>query len=73
MFIPVVPGWDSGTVMPSPFFQSGTFSMNASIVDGVGFGAGLSPLLWALDWIQLGAMSWPAILEDCIPPSVVAL
>jgi hypothetical protein len=74
MFIPVVTvGKDSGTVMPSPFFQSGTSSMNASIVDGVGFGAGLSLLLWALDWIHLGAMSWPAILEDCIPPSVVAL
>ena len=43
MFIPVVPGGgtDGRTVMPSPFFQSGPSSMNASIVDGVGFGAGL--------------------------------
>lgn len=74
MFIPVVPAENGGgTFMPSPFFQSGMSSMNASVVDGVGFGAGLSLLLWALDWIQLGTMSWPAILEDCIPPSVVAL
>ncbi len=72
MFIPVVPGEKGdSTVMPSPFFQSGTSSMNASVVDGVGFGAGLSLLLWALDWIHLGVMSWPAILEDCVPPSVV--
>lgn len=75
MFIPVVPGGskDGGTVMPSPFFQSGMSSMNASIVDGVGFGAGLSLLLWALHWIHLGEMPWPAILEDCVPPSTIPL
>ena len=73
MFIPVVSGGsnDGGTVMPSPFFQPGMSSMNASIVDGVGFGAGLSLLLWALDWIHLGEMPWPAILEDCVPPNVI--
>jgi hypothetical protein len=59
--------------MPSPFFQSGMSSMNASIVDGVGFGAGLSLLLWALDWIHLGEMPWPAILEDCVPPNAIPL
>jgi hypothetical protein len=75
MFIPVVPGGreDGGTVMPSPFFQSAISSMNASIVDGVGFGAGLSLLLWALDWIHLGKMPWPAMLEDCVPPNVIPL
>lgn len=69
MLIPVLPvkGTD-GTAMPSPFFQSGSSSLNTVLVDGVGFGAGLSLLLWALDWIQLGEMPWPAILEDCIPP-----
>ncbi len=71
MFIPVVPGAEPDrTWMPSPFFLSGQSSMNSSIVDGVGFGAGLSLLLWALDWIQLGEMPWPVILEDCIPPSI---
>lgn len=71
MFIPVVSAEESGrTWMPSPFFDPQHSKMHSSIVDGVGFGAGLSLLLWALDWIQLGTMPWPAILEDCIPPSV---
>jgi hypothetical protein len=71
MFIPVVSQEGSNeTWMPSPFFLLEQSRMNSSIVDGVGFGAGLSILLWALDWIQLGEMPWPAILEDCIPPSV---
>jgi hypothetical protein len=70
MLIPVVPSEDRETTsMPSPFFLSGRSSMNSRIVRGVGFGAGLSLLLWALDWIQLGEMPWPTILEDCIPPS----
>lgn len=75
MFIPVVPSGnnDGRTVMPSPFYQSDISGMNASVVDGVGFGAGLSLLLWALDWIQLGQMPWPAILEDCVPPNVIPL
>jgi hypothetical protein len=73
--IPVVTSGsrDGGMVMPSPFFQPGMSSMNASIVDGVAFGAGLSLLLWALDWIHLGEMPWPAILEDCIHPNSIPL
>jgi hypothetical protein len=54
--------------MPSPFFNHKRSKMNACIVDGVGFGAGLAALLWALDWIQLGEMPWADILEDCVFP-----
>lgn len=69
LFIPVMPDQSDkgGTAMPLPFFQSDLSRMNATIVDGVGFGAGLSLLLWALDWIHLGEMPWPDILRDCIP------
>jgi hypothetical protein len=56
--------------MPSPFFLDGSSRIHSSIVDGVGFAAGLSILLWALEWIRLGEMPWAEILEDCIPPSV---
>lgn len=70
MCIPVVSlGTDDRTNMPSPFFLPGASVLHTSIVDGVGFGAGLSMLLWALDWIELGTMPWPEILEDCIPPN----
>lgn len=73
MFIPVIPDdAPNSTFMPSPFFDSDTSRMHASVVDGVAFGAGLSLLLWALDWIQLGQMPWPALLEDCIPPSTTS-
>jgi hypothetical protein len=69
MWIPVMPGAGGQMDMPSPFFQLKSSSPSAVIVDKVGFGAGLSLLLWALDWIQLGKMPWPAILKDCIPPT----
>ncbi len=69
MFIPVIAEPEKNSSWtPSPFFLDGLSSMHTSVVDGLGFGAGLSFLLWALDWIQLGEMSWPAILEECIPP-----
>jgi len=72
MFIPVVPGHEPDKMgCPSPFFQSGISQLNSVIVPGVGFGAGLSLLLWALNWIVLGEMPWPAILEDCIPPPII--
>ena len=67
--IPVDPG--DGQQQPfvaSPFFLCNQSKMIHCTVDGVGFGVGLSFLLWALDWIQLDKMPWRAILEDCIPP-----
>jgi hypothetical protein len=69
MFIPVISAAEPDTSWtPSPFYLDGQSSMHSSIVDGLGFGAGLSFLLWALDWIQLGEMAWPHILEECIRP-----
>lgn len=71
MFIPVQKREDAdATWMPSPFFIEGLSGIHSSIVDEVGFGAGLSILLWALEWIRLGEMPWAAILEDCIPPYI---
>jgi len=48
----------------SPFFVPG---VSASIVHTApqrAFGIGLTLLLWALDWIRLGAMSWPPLVVD---------
>jgi hypothetical protein len=71
MYIPVMYQEDSdSTWMPSPFFIPEKSGVHSSVVDGVAFGAGLSILFWALDWIQLGEMPWPDILEDCIPPKI---
>jgi hypothetical protein len=51
--------------MPSPFLVEGSLMIPQKVPE-VGYGAGIFILLWALDWIRLGEMHWPAILNDCI-------
>jgi hypothetical protein len=69
LLLPTFATEDKGQIaIPSPFLLLEQSTMNPVQMDGVGFGAGLSFLLWALDWIQLGQMPWPKILGDCTYP-----
>jgi hypothetical protein len=51
--------------MPSPFLIAGSLLI-PQVVQQVGYGSGIFLLLWALDWLQLGEMPWPLILNDAI-------
>ena len=53
-------------IWESPFYIPGRSRLNTMKVDGIAFGIGLSSLLYALDWIQLGKMQWGRIFCDAL-------
>jgi hypothetical protein len=46
----------------SPFFMPAKSTFLCHVGKGIAFGVGLCTLLYALDWIQLGAMRWQNIV-----------
>jgi len=54
-------------VQPKWFFEDGC-DLQSLVTKEVSFGVGLAILLTALDYIQLGMLPWPAIVNDAIYP-----
>ncbi|KAA3656345.1 MAG: hypothetical protein DWQ04_31385 [Chloroflexi bacterium] len=66
VILPVLPNNDESRSLRSPFFIEGKSLYHPIVVDGVAFGIGLLSLMAALDWIQLGVMSWHKILVNAL-------
>lgn len=67
LLLPAIQNTKTGSGdISSPFHIPTRSHFSPVRVMGNGFGVGLACLLWALDWIQLGEMPWPAILKDCL-------
>lgn len=59
--------WDEASQLAdfaSPFFIPGLKRPTAALAPDIAFGVGLCDLLYALDWIDLGAMNWQQIILD---------
>lgn len=48
----------------SPFYIPNQSDLNTFKVDEIGFGLGIANLLYALDTIRLGTISWPNIIRE---------
>jgi len=64
--VPCIPHGSGGSTIESPFMLPRGGSLASLRADGLAFGVGLCHLLWALDYIALGAMPWPAIMQDAL-------
>jgi hypothetical protein len=53
-----------GTQIESPFFIIGTSTLATCPTPTKSFAAGMSALSWALDYIELGTILWPAVVAE---------
>jgi hypothetical protein len=67
--IPIIPSSekDKPNLLRSPWYEEGRPQLSCQAVDGIAAGIALVFLMYALDWIHLGAMPWNQILIDASP------
>lgn len=64
LILPVLKDGNDKLVLRSPFYIPTRSQYYTSKVDKIAFGIGLTSIMAALDWIQLGVMPWHKILVN---------
>lgn len=64
MALPVLENEQGRPVLVSPFYVDHRWRLGLHPCRGMAFGGGLSLLLWALDFIELGRVQWHAVMSE---------
>ena len=66
IILPIQHNLSSGTKVVSPFYIQAQSQYEVTIVEGIAFGIALMLIMDALDWIQLGLISWSDALAEVL-------